>query len=116
MWHARPELDGPLRRLDRVRHSPDGHELFRKMHLDAPIVRVDFRGLLEDLQGSEGIAGDEMVLGIVAHRAVRVQLSSDRNSAPGTLHRRRMSRWRTALAALGDPRSAAGKIVPGGCE
>src|SRR3954464_15890340 len=86
------------------------------MHLYAAVIRIYFRALLKDLQRPDRIFGDQMIFRIVAHRGVRIQLSSDRNSISGTLHRGFMSSWRTVFETLSDPRSAECKIVPGGSE
>src|SRR3954452_9275984 len=86
------------------------------MHLYAPVIGIDLGALLEHLKGPERVVGHQMIFGIVAHGAIRVQLSSDRNSLAGALHRSSVSSWRTVLQTLGDPRSAERQIVPRGRE
>src|SRR5206468_1865607 len=83
-----------------------------KMHLYAPIVRVDLGAVLQNVKRPEGIVGDQMIFGIVRHRAVRLQPASHGYSVARAALRSRMSGWRTSLQALGNPRSAQRQIVP----
>src|SRR6476619_6700147 len=86
------------------------------MHLYPPVARIDVGPFAEDLQRPESVVGDEVEFGVVAHRAVRIQLPSDDDRLAGTLNRSSVGCRRSIAQTLGNPRTAKCKVVPSGSE